>query len=84
MTVSGEVIRISDDQLILERSGKNGLEEYIVGFDQIASLEARKGSSAIPLVLVGAALVVVVVAVVMAATMENVEEVTFKSLDELV
>ena len=79
--VSGRVMRISDTFIVLETSGNTGLSEYQIEFDQISSLEVRRGSSSTPILLVGAALAVVVVAVVMAATKENVAEVTFQSLD---
>ena len=75
--VSGRVMRISDTFIVLETSGNTGFSEFQIEFDQISSLEVRKGSSSIPILLVGAVLAVVVVAVVMAATMENVAEVTF-------
>jgi len=67
VVVSGEVMQISDDHLILIISGSNGLEEYKVGFDQIESLEVKKGSNTIAVVLIAAVIVVVVVAVVGAA-----------------
>lgn len=76
VVVSGKVLRITEDYLVLELSDKNGLSEYQVELDQISSLEVKEGSSVLPIVLVGAVLVLVVVAVVVSITKEAVGEVT--------
>ncbi len=81
VVVSGKVLRISEDFLVLELSGKNGVSEYQVELDQISSLEVKEGSSVFPILLVGAVLVVVVVAVAMANSKEAVAEIPFVILD---
>ena len=81
VVLSGKVLRISDEYIVLEVLKSTGLAEYQISNNQISSLEVRTVSRSIPLLLVATVLVVVVVAVVVAATRENVAEVTFKSLD---
>jgi hypothetical protein len=74
--VAGEVVRISDDNLVLEIAGNNGLEAYHVAFDDIRSVEMKKGSKTVGLVLIGAAVAVLVVVIVDAITNKSAEAAT--------
>jgi len=80
VVVSGQVMEIHDDHLILEISGSNGLEEYRVGFDQIDSIEMEKGLGTFVVVLIAAAVGVVLVAVVGSAISKKSMETTVENL----
>lgn len=75
--MSGKVLRISEDFLVLEISVRNGVSEYQVELDQISSLEVKEGSSVFPILLVGTVLVVVVVAVAISNSKEAMDEIPF-------
>jgi len=77
VVVSGKVLRISEDFLVLEISVRNGVSEYQVELDQISSLEVKEGSSVFPILLVGTVLVVVVVAVAISNSKEAMDEIPF-------
>ena len=79
--VSGKVVSISAEHLVLEQSGPDERMEQAVEFDQIASLEVKKGSSLVPVVIVGAALAVVVGAVVISSAKDDAAEATLQTLE---
>lgn len=81
VVVSGEVMEIHDDHLILEISGSNGLEKYRAGFDQIYAIELKKGPSTFAVVLVATAVVGILVAVVGSAFSKKGMEVAVGSLE---